>query len=110
MFLNIFHKTDIFVLPSFREGFPVSLIEAQMSGCLTIASDVGANHELIINNQTGYIFEPGNHNELGSILLNVTLNWNDIITVIKNGQKNSLKYCSSLMIKSYINLYRDVPF
>lgn len=34
-----FNVADIFILPSFFEGFPVSLVEAQASGILSFASD-----------------------------------------------------------------------
>jgi L-malate glycosyltransferase len=99
------HKTDIVVLPSFREGFPLSLIEAQMAGCLTIASNVGANHELILDNVSGFLFNVGNYSELSRILSKVTSEWEVSIKIAKYGQANSLKYCSHTMIESYSKLY-----
>lgn len=102
---SLLFKNDIFVLPSYREGFPVSLIEAQMSGCLTIASNVGANHELIKHNYSGYLFKSGDSSDLTDILYTAIDNWVDSIEFAKNGQKNSLNYVSSNMIKNYLNLY-----
>jgi glycosyltransferase involved in cell wall biosynthesis len=102
---NLLFKNDIFVLPSYREGFPVSLIEAQMSGCLTIASNVGANHELIKHNYTGFLFKSGDYSDLSDILCTAIDNWENSIEVVKNGQNNSLNYVSSNMINNYLNLY-----
>ena len=36
---DIYHDFDLFVLPSLYEGFPVTLVETQMSGIPTIASN-----------------------------------------------------------------------
>ncbi len=49
---------DIFLLPSVKEGFPYSLLEAVAAGLGTIASDVGGVRELIVHNQTGIVVEP----------------------------------------------------
>ena len=38
---------DIFMLPSFSEGFPVSLIESQAAGLSCLVSDVVTNEVLI---------------------------------------------------------------
>lgn len=50
-------KADIFILPSRSEGLSCSIIEAMCSGLPCIASDVGGNSELIINNESGYLFD-----------------------------------------------------
>lgn len=102
---DLLSKNDILVLPSYREGFPVSLIEAQMSGCLTLASNVGANHELIKHKITGFLFEAGDYSDLSNILISAIDNWENSIEVIKNSQYNSLNYVSSKMINNYLNLY-----
>ena len=51
---------DIFLLPSVKEGFPYSLLEAMAAELATITSDVGGVRELIVHNQTGIIVEPRN--------------------------------------------------
>ena len=40
---DILSAMDVFLMPSFREGLPVSLVEAQASGIKIIASDVISN-------------------------------------------------------------------
>lgn len=50
---------DIFILTSNYEGFPISIIEAMMSGLPTIASNVGGISEAIDNNENGYLVERG---------------------------------------------------
>lgn len=59
---------DIFVLPSRTEAFSNSLLEAMSSGCAAIGSRVGGNPELILENKTGLLFEPGDPASLAAAI------------------------------------------
>jgi glycosyltransferase involved in cell wall biosynthesis len=52
-------RTDIFVLPSFFEGVPVSLMEAMACGVPVIATYVGGVAELVQDGETGQVVYPG---------------------------------------------------
>ena len=60
--------TDVFVLPSYREGMPRSVIEAQAMGVPAIVTDIRGCREIVINGQTGIIVPPRNSLELGEAL------------------------------------------
>lgn len=53
-FLSI---TDLFVLPSYREGLPNSLIEAGSFAIPLIATDINGCNEIIMNKETGLLVE-----------------------------------------------------
>ena len=59
----------IYVLPSYYEGHPVSVIEAQAYGCLTVASDVGGIPMMVKDGETGYLVSPRDADALGQALL-----------------------------------------
>ena len=64
-FINeVLNDTDIFILPSKREGLPTVIIEAMKYGIPVIASDVGGVSEIVKNEENGYLTSPNNINEL----------------------------------------------
>ena len=52
-----FRETDIFVLPSHREGMPNVLMEAMSSGIPVVATKAGSVPELIQNGITGFLVD-----------------------------------------------------
>lgn len=57
-------ETDIFVLPSFAEGVPVSLMEAMASGVPVISTRIAGISELVEEGKSGYLLPPGNVEQL----------------------------------------------
>jgi len=55
---------DAYVLPSYAEGVPVGLMEAQASGLPVIATQVGGVSELVIDDETGFVCRPGDRTQL----------------------------------------------
>lgn len=65
---NIYYYSDILVLPSYGEGFPLVLLEAAASGCAIISTNVGAIPE-VFGEKNGFIIEPGDICGLTSSLI-----------------------------------------
>jgi sugar transferase (PEP-CTERM/EpsH1 system associated) len=55
---QIYRCLDIFALPSLREGVSNTLLEAMASGLPVIATAVGGNPELIVDNVSGFLIPP----------------------------------------------------
>lgn len=66
---NYLAKADIFILPSYSEGMPNSLMEAMASGVPSIATDVGAVKDLIGNNESGLIVKVGDIKGISNAIL-----------------------------------------
>ncbi|MEM7116217.1 MAG: glycosyltransferase family 4 protein [Chloroflexota bacterium] len=66
---NLLNETDIFVLPSYWEGLPVSLIEAMSASKAFVVTDVGGNPELIHDGQNGFVVPPANAQALAQALI-----------------------------------------
>jgi GalNAc-alpha-(1->4)-GalNAc-alpha-(1->3)-diNAcBac-PP-undecaprenol alpha-1,4-N-acetyl-D-galactosaminyltransferase len=68
-FVNLLLESQIFVLPSFYEGFPNALLEAMSVGLCCVASDcISGPSDIIANGSNGLLFEPGNDIQLAELL------------------------------------------
>jgi glycosyltransferase involved in cell wall biosynthesis len=61
--------SDVFVMPSLREGFPVALLEAGAAGLAAVASSVGGIPEIVDDGVTGVLVPPGDHARLADATL-----------------------------------------
>lgn len=59
---------DVFVLPSLKEGFPWTVLEAMAAKVPVIATAVGAVPEVIENNKSGIIVQPGQPDQLAQAI------------------------------------------
>jgi glycosyltransferase involved in cell wall biosynthesis len=57
---DLLQAADIYVLPSFKEGFSNALVEAMAAGLPAVATDVGGNAEAVEHGHSGWIVPPRN--------------------------------------------------
>jgi len=60
--------TDIMLLPSHREGLPLSIVEAMLSHVPVIAASVGGVPEIITHGQDGLLFQAGDTATLAALI------------------------------------------
>jgi len=103
---DIMQTLDLFVLPSINEGISNTILEAMATELPVIATDVGGNPELVINNQTGYLVPKQNPIVMAEAFKHYLDNPDLLIVHGKAGRAR----CESIfslnrMIMDYINVY-----
>lgn len=73
--ISYLQKSDIFILPSRDEGFPISILEAMREGLPVISTDIAGIPEMVFNDVNGLIINP-NVDSLSKVLKNISeYNW-----------------------------------
>jgi glycosyltransferase involved in cell wall biosynthesis len=92
--ISYIQHSDIFLLPSYSEGMPNSLLEAMMCGVASIASNVGAIPDLITNNETGLLINAGDTEALTKSLTELINNPSLRKKLAKSGRAHIMEYHS----------------
>jgi len=76
-----YKKANIFVLPSFSDPSPLTIVEAIFSGLPVFVSERCGNHfEVVVNGENGYTFNPNDPNDIKNKfenLLSERNNWGE---------------------------------
>jgi len=65
---NLMAASDIFVLPSYREGTPLVIYEAMASGLPIVATNIAGIPEQVDHGTNGFLIQPGHSETLSSYL------------------------------------------
>jgi len=99
---------DVFVLPSFSEGLPVSVMEAMAAGCAVVCTSVGGLPQLIDDGEQGLLVAPGSPEELADALAAVTGDGGPRGRLAAAGRARILDYDTSRKVREVLTLYREV--
>jgi len=65
---QLLEQADLFLLPSYHEGLPISILEAMASYLPVIATPVGGIPQLVKHNENGYLVPAGDHKALANAI------------------------------------------
>ena len=70
---ELLNLCDVFILPSYVEGLPISILEAMSYGKIVIATPVGGIPDLL-NDNNGYLIKPGDKDAMFSTVMDIIKN------------------------------------
>lgn len=66
--IAVLKAADVCINPSLSEGLPTILLEAGLSGCAIVASNVGGTSEIVSHQSSGLLYPPGDNQALSACL------------------------------------------
>lgn len=106
--MEILNNSDIFVLPSYTEGFPNVILEAMALSKPIIASRVGAVPE-ILSSDSGILIEPKKPTEIEAALDDLINNPLKRLYIGQNAMyKLKKEYTLDRVFEKYINEWRSI--
>jgi glycosyltransferase involved in cell wall biosynthesis len=98
---QLYANHDVYVLPSYTEGCPNSLLEALASGLFCITTKVGALSDLVVPEKNGLFVEV----KSSEAIVKALQYCNDNKTYNANKVTNSMYYCRAFDIKEITRLF-----
>ena len=86
--INLLNLADVYILPSYNEGLPISILEAMSYRLPIISTPVGGIPEILIQNDNGILIEPGDKRAIGEAILRMI---DDMVFRHKAGESSYIK-------------------
>lgn len=108
--MRVLDGANFLVMPSIGyETFGLTIIEAFSQGKPVIASNLGAMADLVIDNKTGLLFNPGNPNDLGDKVRWLWENPDECKRLGQNARREyEAKYTPEKNYEMLMEIYRGV--
>lgn len=110
--LTYYASSDCYVQPSYREGFPNTVLEAGAMGLPCIVTDINGSREIIINSQNGLIVPSKDANALHDAMKEMLTNTDARAFMAKNArpliaQRFEASFVRSCLYDFYDQILKD---
>jgi N-acetyl-alpha-D-glucosaminyl L-malate synthase BshA len=102
--------SDIFVLPSLSEGFPIVNIEAMASGLPIIATNVGGIQEIVINGENGFLVESKNSDQIAQRIMLLLSDDKMRQWISRNNKNKATSYSWDIIVGKLEQLYNNTIY
>ncbi|MBF0217607.1 MAG: glycosyltransferase [Candidatus Omnitrophica bacterium] len=101
--------SSMFVLPSLREGLPVSIVEAMAASLPVVATGVGGVPEVVADGLTGRLVRPGDGRTLAAAIMELLGDREAMENMGKKGREIfERKFTSRIMMEGIEGIYREI--
>ncbi len=106
--ISFLESSDIFFLPSYNEGMPISILEAMSYSLPIISTRIAGIPDMVINGKNGYLYDPGQIEDFINIILHLNNNRLLLNTLAKNSYERSKCFSSKKIFSKLKMLYSNI--
>jgi glycosyltransferase involved in cell wall biosynthesis len=101
---------DVFCMPSYREGFGIVVIEAGAAGVSSIGTRIYGVVDAIEDNVTGYLYGPGNIEELAEKMLKMIDEPSRRVEMGGRARERAIGlFSKEIVADAFLSFYRSLP-
>lgn len=103
---NLLYISDIFCLPSYREGMPRSIIEAMAMECAVVATNIRGSREEVIHGKTGYLVNLNSPKEIANKVDEILNNESLLNSMKLEGRKRAEEiYDEDVVVRKQLDVF-----
>ncbi|MCE7066594.1 glycosyltransferase family 4 protein [Dyadobacter sp. CY326] len=104
----LLQKSDVYILPSYNEGLPISILEAMSHSMPIISTSVGGISEILTSNVNGFLVKPGDSEAILSSI-KAFINNPDLIDAMgRKSRQMVTPYYSNSVIPKLESVYKQM--
>jgi N-acetyl-alpha-D-glucosaminyl L-malate synthase BshA len=105
---GILRRSDVLLLTSRTESFCLAALEAAACGIPVVAPRVGGLPEVVVDGETGLLFEPGEEGEAVAAILRLLADGELRAAIAGAATGRARLFSSDEIVERYVRLYRQV--
>src|SRR5690625_2860293 len=106
---EILSVSDVFCLPSYREGMPRSIIEAMAMNCVIIATNIRGSREEVDHGVNGYLVNLNDPAEIASTIESIINDRETLARFKKNAREKAVNYYDEKMVvETQMEIFAEV--
>jgi N,N'-diacetylbacillosaminyl-diphospho-undecaprenol alpha-1,3-N-acetylgalactosaminyltransferase len=103
---ELIDSVDIFVLPSYREGLPRTILEAMSLAKPIVATNVSGCRDCVADGETGYLVEPKNVTQLSEAIEKLIIDKEKRVKFGSLGRKLAVRrFDVKAIVKEHLRIY-----
>lgn len=99
---------DVYILPSYNEGLPISILEAMSYSLPVISTNVGGIPEIVKSNENGFLIEPGDKQRIYEAIHFFLEHRNSVPEFGKKSRELVKEHFPEFVEKQLSNLYHSL--
>lgn len=106
---ELLYITDVFCLPSYREGMPRSIIEAMAMECAIVATDIRGSREEVDHNKNGLLVPLGSVSSLSRAINKLMSNEDKLREFKLNAREKAFNlYNENLVVQNQLKVFSNI--